>query len=87
MADNTDFPAPNDAESTVMRPSNKDRSFVGFLQTVLQDLRFSYKLLTSNPKFMLVAILTLGLGMAVNATVFSWVDTVLLHPYRHSACS
>jgi putative ABC transport system permease protein len=72
---------PTDAEITVMRPSNKDRSCIGFLQTVFQDLRFSYKLLTSNPKFTLVAILTLGLGIAVNTTVFSWIDTVLLHPY------
>jgi predicted permease len=64
-----------------MQASTKDRSFRRFLQTVLQDMRFSFKLLTSNPKFTLVAILTLGLGIAVNATVFSWVDTVLLHPY------
>ena len=64
-----------------MQPSNRDRLFFRFLQTVMQDLRFSCKLLTANPKFTLVAILTLGVGIAVNATVFSWIDRVLLHPY------
>ena len=54
---------------------------VRFVQTFLQDLRFSFKLFTSNPKFALVAVITLGLGIAVNATVFSWIDSVLLHPY------
>src|ERR1700756_170545 len=60
---------------------NKDRSFLHILQTVLQDLHFSLKLFFSNPKFALVAVFTLGLGIAVNATVFSWIDSVLLHPY------
>ena len=51
------------------------------LQTVLQDIRFSVRFFTSNRKFALVAVFTLALGIAVNATVFSWIDSVLLHPY------
>lgn len=64
-----------------MPASTKDRSLSGFLQSILRDLRSSSKLLAANPKFTLVAVLTLGLGIAVNATVFSWIDSVLLHPY------
>lgn len=52
-----------------------------FLQTLWQDIKFSLKISASNPKFTLVAILTLAFGIAVNATVFSWIDGVLLHPY------
>ena len=52
-----------------------------FLQSVWQDLRFSLKVFLSNPKFALVAILNLALGIAVASTVFSWIDNVLLHPY------
>ena len=37
-----------------MLPSNTDRSFPPFLQTVLEDIRFSWKLLQSNAKFSLV---------------------------------
>jgi len=61
--------------------SSRDRSFLHFLRRVPQDIRFSWKLFLSNRKFALVAALTLGLGIAVNATVFSWIDNVLLHPY------
>jgi predicted permease len=46
-----------------------------------QDLRFSYKLCASNPKFTLIVVLNLALGIAVTSTVFSWIDNVLLHPY------
>lgn len=64
-----------------MPSSHEDRSFPRFLRTILQDIQFSGRLLSSNPKFALVAVVTLGLGIAVNATVFSWIDSVLLHPY------
>ena len=69
------------SSEVVTLPSNTDRSFPRFLQTVLEDIRFSWKLLLSNAKFSLVVVLTLALGIAVNATVFSWIDSVLLHPY------
>ncbi len=52
-----------------------------FLQTLRQDIRFSFRVFVSNPKFTLVAVLTLALGIAVSSTVFSWIDSVLLHPY------
>ena len=65
-----------------MKTTETDRSFLPpILQTFLQDIRFSARFFTSNPKFALVAALTLALGIAVNATVFSWIDSVLLHPY------
>lgn len=56
-------------------------SATDLLRTLWQDLRFSAKLFISNPRFTLVAVLTLALGIAVTATVFSWIDNVLLHPY------
>jgi predicted permease len=65
-----------------MKTANTDRPFMpNILQTVLQDIRFSVRFFTSNRKFALVAMFTLALGIAVNATVFSWIDSVLLHPY------
>lgn len=65
-----------------MKTTGTNRSFLPrILQTFLQDIRFSVRFFTSNPKFALVAMFTLALGIAVNATVFSWIDSVLLHPY------
>jgi hypothetical protein len=47
----------------------------------VQDLRFSLRGLLGNPRFSLVAILTLALGIAVNTTVFTWIEGLLLNPF------
>ncbi len=44
------------------------------------DVRFGFRIFGASPWFTAVAVLTLGLGIAVNTTVFSWIDAVLLHP-------
>ena len=44
------------------------------------DLRSAWRMLVRKPAFTLVAVLILGLGIGANATIFSWVETVVLHP-------
>jgi predicted permease len=51
------------------------------MSNIMHDVRFGLRLLRRSPWFTAVAILTLGLGIAVNTTVFSWIDSVLLHPF------
>ena len=49
--------------------------------TILGDVGYGLRILRRSPGFTVTAILTLGLGIAVNTTVFSWINSVLLHPY------
>jgi predicted permease len=46
----------------------------------LEEVRYAVRILTRNPSFTAVVVLTLALGIGANSTIFSWISSTLLNP-------
>lgn len=58
----------------------RDVGAARFVETLIGDLRYAVRQLRRNPGFTAVVVMTLALGIGLNAAVFSFLDAVALRP-------
>jgi predicted permease len=58
------------------------RLHVRSLEMITQDIRYGWRLMVRKPAFTAVAVLTLGVGIGANVTMFSWTQIMLQRQIR-----
>ena len=59
----------------------RERIGLPMIETILQDIRFGFRMLRRSPGFSLLAILCLTVAIGSNAAVLSWIEGILIRPY------
>ncbi len=63
------------------KENHREARGLPLLETLLQDLRFAFRMLRRSSGFSLLAIFCLTLGIGANGAVFSWMEGLLFRPY------
>ncbi len=61
---------------------NSHRAPLGlvWIERLVQDLRYGFRMLAASPGFAVIAILSLAIGIGANTAIFSFADALLLRP-------
>ncbi len=67
--------------------SIRDRRGLPWLETILQDFRFAFRVLRKAPGFVLIAVTALALGIGFSTTIVSIFYNGVLHPFPYREAS
>lgn len=63
-----------------MKEAYRDRATIPFLESLVQDLRFTLRQLRKNPAFTITATAMVALGIGASVAIFAFVDAALIKP-------
>src|SRR5690606_18070285 len=66
--------------SEVQRERTRDADVIGWLDSLLRDLKLAVRGLRRAPVFAVVAVASLALGIGANTAIFTLIDAVVLRP-------
>ena len=58
----------------------RDRATIPFLESMVQDLRFTLRQLRKNPTFAITSTVMVALGIGASVAIFAFVDAALIKP-------